>query len=166
MQKPQVSGVQLLKPGEYPAIVLHLVDEAFDQMALPIQMPVIVGGPVQCRVSIIINADDLDTCRSRQGGRHRAAQASGAASIATMDPAPVCAPFARFQRIMGGVGSSRRQSCRFENHRLAGCELSLGMISLDIQIDRANADLSVVGLLVGGWAAADAGVGSTGRSSR
>ena len=44
MQKTQVSGVQLLKPGEYPAIVLHLVDEAFDQMALPIQMPVIVGG--------------------------------------------------------------------------------------------------------------------------
>ena len=44
MQKAQVSGVQFFKPGEYPAIVLHLVDEAFDQMALPVQMPVIVGG--------------------------------------------------------------------------------------------------------------------------
>ena len=41
MQKAQVSGVQFLKPGEYPAIVLYLVDEAFDQMALPVQMPVI-----------------------------------------------------------------------------------------------------------------------------
>ena len=44
MQKAQVSGVQFLKPGEYPAIVLYLVDEAFDQMALPVQMPVIAGG--------------------------------------------------------------------------------------------------------------------------
>ena len=44
MQEAQVSGVQLLKPGEDPAIVLDLVDEAFDQMALPVQMPVIVGG--------------------------------------------------------------------------------------------------------------------------
>ena len=44
MQEAQVSGVQLLKPGEDPAIVLHLVDEAFHQMTLPVQMPVIVGG--------------------------------------------------------------------------------------------------------------------------
>ena len=32
MQEAQVSGVQLLKPGEDPAIVLDLVDEAFHQM--------------------------------------------------------------------------------------------------------------------------------------
>ena len=44
MQEAQVSGVQLLKPGEDPAIVLDLVDEAFHQMTLPVQMPVIVGG--------------------------------------------------------------------------------------------------------------------------
>ena len=44
MQEAQVSGVQLLKPGEDPAIVLHLVNEAFHPMALPVQMPVIVGG--------------------------------------------------------------------------------------------------------------------------
>ena len=44
MQEAQVSGVQLLKPGEYPAIVPDLVDEAFHQMTLPVQMPVIVGG--------------------------------------------------------------------------------------------------------------------------
>ena len=44
MQEAQVSGVQLLKPGEYPAIVLDLVDEAFHQMTLPVQMLVIVGG--------------------------------------------------------------------------------------------------------------------------
>ena len=44
MQEAQVSGVQLLKPGEDPAIVLHLVDEAFHQMTLPVPMPVIVGG--------------------------------------------------------------------------------------------------------------------------
>ena len=45
-RKPRYGGrgVQLLKPGEDPAIVLDLVDEAFDQMALPVQMPVIVGG--------------------------------------------------------------------------------------------------------------------------
>ena len=39
MQEAQVSGVQLLKPGEYPAIVLDLVDEAFDQMTLPVALP-------------------------------------------------------------------------------------------------------------------------------
>ena len=44
MLEAQVSGVQLLKPGEDPAIVLHLVDEAFHQMTLSVQMPVIVGG--------------------------------------------------------------------------------------------------------------------------
>ena len=49
MQEAQVSGVQLLKPGEYPAIVLDLVDEAFHQMALPVQMPVIVGGCLAVR---------------------------------------------------------------------------------------------------------------------
>ena len=37
MQEAQVSGVQLLKPGEDPAIVLDLVDEAFHQMALPVR---------------------------------------------------------------------------------------------------------------------------------
>ena len=40
MQEAQVSGVQLLKPGEDPVIVLDLVDEAFQQMTLPVQMPV------------------------------------------------------------------------------------------------------------------------------
>ena len=49
MQEAQVSGVQLLKPGEDPAIVLDLVDEAFHQMALPVQMPVIVGGCLAVR---------------------------------------------------------------------------------------------------------------------
>ena len=44
MQEAQVSGVQLLKPGEDPAVMLYFVDEAFDQMTLPVQMPVIVGG--------------------------------------------------------------------------------------------------------------------------
>ena len=39
MQEAQVSGVQLLKPGEDPAIVLDLVDEAFDQMTLPVALP-------------------------------------------------------------------------------------------------------------------------------
>ena len=38
MKEAQVSGIQLLKPGEYPAIVLDLVDEAFHQVALPVQM--------------------------------------------------------------------------------------------------------------------------------
>ena len=49
VQEAQVSGVQLLKPGEYPAIVLDLVDEAFHQMTLPVQMPVIVGGCLAVR---------------------------------------------------------------------------------------------------------------------
>ena len=44
MQEAQVSGVQLLKPGEYPAIMLDLVDEALSPDILPVQMPVIVGG--------------------------------------------------------------------------------------------------------------------------
>ena len=44
MQEAQESGVQLLKPGEDPAIVLYLADEAFHQMTLPVQMPVIIGG--------------------------------------------------------------------------------------------------------------------------
>ena len=44
MQEAQVSGVQLLKPGEYPAIVLHLANEAFHQMTLPVPMPVIISG--------------------------------------------------------------------------------------------------------------------------
>ena len=44
MQEAQVCGVQLLKPGEYPAIVLHQQDEALSPDILPVQMPVIVGG--------------------------------------------------------------------------------------------------------------------------
>ena len=36
MKEAKVSGVQLLKPGEDPAIVLYFVDEAFDQMTLPV----------------------------------------------------------------------------------------------------------------------------------
>ena len=32
----KVSGVQLLKPGEDPAVMLYFVDEAFDQMTLPV----------------------------------------------------------------------------------------------------------------------------------
>ena len=49
MQEAQVSGVQLLKPidispGEYPAIALHLANEAFHQMTLPVPMPVIISG--------------------------------------------------------------------------------------------------------------------------
>ena len=36
MKEAKVSGVQLLKPGEYPPIVLYFVDEAFDQMTLPV----------------------------------------------------------------------------------------------------------------------------------
>ena len=41
MKEAQVSGVQLLKPGEYPAIVFYLVDEAFDQMTLPVQVGIV-----------------------------------------------------------------------------------------------------------------------------
>ena len=41
MKESQVSDVQLLKPGEYPAIVFHLVDEAFDQMTLPVQVSIV-----------------------------------------------------------------------------------------------------------------------------
>ena len=36
MKEAKVSGVQLLKPGEDPAVMLYLVDEAFDQMTLPV----------------------------------------------------------------------------------------------------------------------------------
>ena len=36
MKEAQISGVQLLKPGEYPPIVLYFVDEAFDQVTLPV----------------------------------------------------------------------------------------------------------------------------------
>ena len=36
MKEAKVSGVQLLKPGEYPPIVLYFVDEAFHQMTLPV----------------------------------------------------------------------------------------------------------------------------------
>ena len=35
MKEAKVSGVQLLKPGEDPAVMLYLVDEAFDHMTLP-----------------------------------------------------------------------------------------------------------------------------------
>ena len=41
MKEAQVSGVQLFKPGEYPAIVFYLVDEAFDQMTFPVQVGII-----------------------------------------------------------------------------------------------------------------------------
>ena len=44
MQEAQVSGVQFLKPGEYPAIVFHLADEAFHQMTFSVQMTVIISG--------------------------------------------------------------------------------------------------------------------------
>ena len=40
MKEAKVSGIQLLKPGEYPAIMLHLVDEAFHQVALPVQVSI------------------------------------------------------------------------------------------------------------------------------
>ena len=36
MKKAQISGVQLLKPGEYPPVMLYFVDEAFHQMTLPV----------------------------------------------------------------------------------------------------------------------------------
>ena len=36
MKKAQISGVQLLKPGEYPPVMLYFVDEAFDQVTLPV----------------------------------------------------------------------------------------------------------------------------------
>ena len=51
MKETQVSGVQLLKSGEYPAIVLHLVDEAFDQMTFPVQVGIVDLGflPVGAR---------------------------------------------------------------------------------------------------------------------
>ena len=44
MQEAKVSGVQLLKPGEDPAVMLYFVDEAFDQMTLPVSMCVVVAG--------------------------------------------------------------------------------------------------------------------------
>ena len=36
MKEAKVSGVQLLKPGEDPAVMLYFVDAAFDQMTLPV----------------------------------------------------------------------------------------------------------------------------------
>ena len=36
MKEAKASGVQLLKPGEDPAVMLYLVDEAFDQVTLPV----------------------------------------------------------------------------------------------------------------------------------
>ena len=36
MKEAKVSGVQLLKPGEDPAVMLYFVYEAFDQMTLPV----------------------------------------------------------------------------------------------------------------------------------
>ena len=41
MKEAQVSGVQLLKPGEYPAIVLDLVDEAFHQVPLSVEASIV-----------------------------------------------------------------------------------------------------------------------------
>ena len=51
MKESQISDVQLLKPGEYPAIVFYLVDEAFDQMTLPVQVGIVGLGffPVGAR---------------------------------------------------------------------------------------------------------------------
>ena len=43
MKEAKVSGVQLLKPGEDPAVMLYFVDEAFDQMMLPVQMCVVAA---------------------------------------------------------------------------------------------------------------------------
>ena len=36
LKESEVSSVQFVKPGEYPAKVLDLVDEALDQMALSV----------------------------------------------------------------------------------------------------------------------------------
>ena len=36
LEESQVSSVQFVKPGEYPAKVLDLVDEALHQMPLPV----------------------------------------------------------------------------------------------------------------------------------
>ena len=36
MKEAKVSGVQFLKPGEDPAVMLYFVDEAFDRMTLPV----------------------------------------------------------------------------------------------------------------------------------
>ncbi len=36
MKEAKVSGVQLLKPGEDTAVMFYFVDEAFDQMTLPV----------------------------------------------------------------------------------------------------------------------------------
>ena len=58
MKEAQVSGVQLLEPGEYPAIVFYLVDEAFDQMTLPVQVGIVglgclpVGAPRNHRTHV------------------------------------------------------------------------------------------------------------------
>lgn len=41
MEEAPVSGIQFLKPGEYPAILLYLVDEALHRMPFPVQMIVI-----------------------------------------------------------------------------------------------------------------------------
>ena len=51
MKETQVSGVQFLKPGKYPAIVLYLVDEAFHQVTLPVQVSIVGLGffPVGAR---------------------------------------------------------------------------------------------------------------------
>ena len=51
MKEAQISGVQLLKPGEYPPIVLYLVDEAFHQVTLPVQISIVGLGflPVGAR---------------------------------------------------------------------------------------------------------------------
>ena len=51
MKEAQISGVQLLKPGEYPPIVLYLVDEAFHQVTLPVQICIVGLGflPVGAR---------------------------------------------------------------------------------------------------------------------
>ncbi len=43
MKEARVSDVQFLKPGAYPAILLYLVDEAFDRMTFPVKALTGVG---------------------------------------------------------------------------------------------------------------------------
>ena len=51
MKEAKVSGVQLLKPGEDPAVMLYFVDEAFHQVTLPVQISIVGLGflPVGAR---------------------------------------------------------------------------------------------------------------------
>ena len=51
MKEAQISGVQLLKPGEDTAVMLYFVDEAFHQVTLPVQISIVGLGflPVGAR---------------------------------------------------------------------------------------------------------------------